>query len=189
MPTQFPGTKDNFLNPIGTDLLENAEPRLEHSTQHANANDAIEALEAKVGIDTSADSNSLDSKVRNGGAIRKTASVTSDTLAAGATDSAKTVALGKGGIAIKISTNYPAWVRVYASATAQSADAAREITVDPVAGSGVLLEVLTSGEIILSPTAVLFSASGVSALPVTITNKDTVSRAITAIITTVPIEG
>jgi len=36
-----------------------------HNEQHANANDAIEALQAKVGINSSADTNSLDYKVNN----------------------------------------------------------------------------------------------------------------------------
>jgi hypothetical protein len=42
MPTNFPTSVDNFANPTPTDSL-NAPA---HSTQHANANDAIEAIES-----------------------------------------------------------------------------------------------------------------------------------------------
>lgn len=190
MSTDFPTAIDTLVNPIGTDLLANSTPGLVHSTQHTDANDAIEAIETKLGIDGSTDPTSIDYKARH---PRATTTVTTDALAADASDSAKTAAnLGKGSIAIKISTDYPAWVRIYADAASQSADSARAITVDPTSGSGVLLEVLTAAgalEIVLSPTATLFHSSGSADLPVTITNKDTVSRTIAVIITTVPIEG
>lgn len=190
MPTDFPTAIDTLANPIGSDLLANSTPGLVHSTQHGNTNDAIEAIETKVGTTGSADTTSLDYKARH---PRATTTVTTDALAANASDSAKTAAnLGKGCIAIKISTDYPAWVRVYADAASQSADSARLITEDPTSGSGVLLEVLTTSgalTIVLSPTAILFHSSGSADLPVTVTNKDSVSRTIAVIITTVPIEG
>lgn len=63
MSTNFPTSLDTFVNPTGTDLLENANNALDHDVQHSNANDAIEALEAKVGIDGSADQDSLDYKL------------------------------------------------------------------------------------------------------------------------------
>jgi hypothetical protein len=58
MPTTFPTTLDDFTNPTPADQLST--PAVLHSTQHANANDAIEALETKVGADSSADPASLD---------------------------------------------------------------------------------------------------------------------------------
>lgn len=189
MSTSYPGAIDTLANPAGNDLLANSTPGLVHSTQHGNANDAIEAIETKLGITGSTDPTSIDYKARH---PRATGTVTTDALAADANDAAKTVALGKGCIAVKISTDYPAWVRVYADSASQTADSARLITTDPTAGAGVLLEVLTAAgalEIVLSPAAVLFHSSGSANLPVTITNKDSVSRTITAIITTVPVEG
>lgn len=50
----FPTSLDSLPNPTSTDLEENAVTALDHDQQHSNANDAIEALEAKVGIDGSA---------------------------------------------------------------------------------------------------------------------------------------
>lgn len=63
MAINFPTTLDTFSNPIGTDLLENATTALDHDVQHSNANDAIEALEAKVGVDGSAVTTSHDYKL------------------------------------------------------------------------------------------------------------------------------
>lgn len=56
MSTNFPASFDTLTNPAGTDDVS----IVLHSAQHANANDAIEALEAKVGIDSSAVTTSLD---------------------------------------------------------------------------------------------------------------------------------
>jgi len=59
MATDFPENLDNFTNPDSNNPLSNPS----HSEQHANANDAIEALQAKVGIDGSTDPNSLDNRI------------------------------------------------------------------------------------------------------------------------------
>lgn len=61
MPTNFPTLLDEFSNPSGADAQSSA-PVL-HSTQHVNANDAIEALQANVGVDGSTDPDSLDYKI------------------------------------------------------------------------------------------------------------------------------
>jgi len=60
MATNFPNSLDNLTNPASTDPTDAPS----HSQQHANANDAIEALEAKVGINSSANTSSLDYRVR-----------------------------------------------------------------------------------------------------------------------------
>jgi len=59
MAINYPDSLDTFVNPNGTDGLSSPS----HSEQHSNANDAIEALQAKVGVDGSLDSNSLDFRV------------------------------------------------------------------------------------------------------------------------------
>ena len=61
MATSFPSGLDSFTNPTAVDTLDSPP----HDEQHADANDAIEALQAKVGVDGSADTNSLDFKVNN----------------------------------------------------------------------------------------------------------------------------
>jgi hypothetical protein len=60
MATNFPASLDVLSNPQPNDSVE----VVSHSDQHANANDAIEALELKVGKDNDNNQNSLDFKVR-----------------------------------------------------------------------------------------------------------------------------
>lgn len=60
MATNFPASLDVLVNPQPNDSVE----EVSHSAQHANANDAIEALESKVGANNSTDPNSLDYKVK-----------------------------------------------------------------------------------------------------------------------------
>ena len=59
MASNFPTSLDTLTNPTSSDSL--ASPS--HSAQHANVNDAVEALQAKVGADSSAVTSSLDYKV------------------------------------------------------------------------------------------------------------------------------
>jgi len=63
MTTNFPSSIDNFTNPTSSSTM--ASPS--HSAQHADVNDAVEALQAKVGVDGSAVTSSLDYKVANQG--------------------------------------------------------------------------------------------------------------------------
>lgn len=62
MTTNFPTALDDFTNPTAADMLSAI--AVLHSAQHANNNDAIEALEAKVGVDDSAVVTSLDYRVK-----------------------------------------------------------------------------------------------------------------------------
>jgi hypothetical protein len=62
----FPTSLDNFTNPISTDNLNNPS----HFLQHADANDAIEAVEAKIGIGTATAASATSGQVlmaRTGG--------------------------------------------------------------------------------------------------------------------------
>ena len=61
MATNFPSSLDDFTNPTADDSLNS--DTVPHADQHANINDAVEALEAKVGVDSSAVTSSLDYKV------------------------------------------------------------------------------------------------------------------------------
>jgi hypothetical protein len=56
MAITFPTTLDSLTNPSASDPMTSPS----HATQHANANDAIEALEAKVGINSSTVKTSFD---------------------------------------------------------------------------------------------------------------------------------
>jgi hypothetical protein len=59
MATNFPTSLDSLTNPLSTDPLNNPS----HADQHANVNDAVEALETKVGANSSAVTTSHDYKI------------------------------------------------------------------------------------------------------------------------------
>lgn len=85
MATNFPTSLDSLTNPISSDTL--ASP--DHAVQHQNVNDAVEALEAKVGITNSVDTSSLDYKVSTMKLVSINAQTASYTLVLG--DAAKMV--------------------------------------------------------------------------------------------------
>lgn len=65
MAITYPTTLDTLTNPAATDSVAT----VSHSSQHSNVNDAVEALEAKVGVDSSAVTTSLDYKVKNAASV------------------------------------------------------------------------------------------------------------------------
>lgn len=80
MATNFPTSLDSLTNPAAGNSLNSPS----HAGQHADANDAIEALEAKVGVNSSAVTTSLDYKVTqletNGVTLTGTQTLTNKTL-------------------------------------------------------------------------------------------------------------
>jgi len=79
MSVNFPTSLDSLTNPDASDYLHS----VSHSSQHSNANDILEALEAKVGIDGSAVATSLDYLLKNSSSSNPGHK---HTLADGATD-------------------------------------------------------------------------------------------------------
>ena len=61
MSITYPTTIDSLTNPSSTDTLDSPS----HAGQHSDLNDAVEALETKVGADSSVVTSSLDYKVTN----------------------------------------------------------------------------------------------------------------------------
>ena len=61
MASNFPSSLDTFTNPSPSDAMDSVS--VPHATQHSDLNDAVEALQAKVGVDSSAVTSSLDYKV------------------------------------------------------------------------------------------------------------------------------
>jgi hypothetical protein len=59
MSISFPTDLDTLTNPTSSDTLDSPS----HAGQHADVNDAVEALEAKVGVDDSAVTSSHDYKI------------------------------------------------------------------------------------------------------------------------------
>ena len=92
---------------------------------------------------------------------RTTDTATTGSLAPGAaTDLNMTTA--KSYVLQKITTNYAAWVTVYTDVTSRTNDASRAETTDPLPGSGVIAEVITSGATtqILTPGVIGWNNDG-----------------------------
>lgn len=85
MSTNFPTSLDSLTNPTASNSMNSPS----HSGQHANANDSIEALEAKVGIDSSAVTTSHDYKLSRVTGSDKAASVGDNLSVFAATTSAQ----------------------------------------------------------------------------------------------------
>ena len=107
MATNFPTSLDSLTNPTSSDSLNSPS----HSAQHANVNDAVEALQAKVGIDSSAVTSSLEYRIAQleaaGDPIVKVEAFTSSgtwTVPAGVTYAIAHIRGGGGGTAISKTT-------------------------------------------------------------------------------------
>jgi len=75
MSTIFPSALDSLTNPLGSDTLA----VVSHAAQHTNANDAIEALQVRVGITGSTDPASLTYRVSADGEGAAIAALTAKT--------------------------------------------------------------------------------------------------------------
>ena len=60
MATNFPSSLDSLTNPTPTTSMSGS---LSHAGQHSDLNDAVEALQAKLGVDSSAVTSSHDYKI------------------------------------------------------------------------------------------------------------------------------
>jgi len=91
--TNYPDGIDNFSNPTATDYLDSA--TVPHATQHANSNDAIEAIEAELGTNPKGSKASvkarLDAVDTTIATISLTTGPTGPTGPTGATGAASTV--------------------------------------------------------------------------------------------------
>ena len=105
------------------------------------------------------------------GAARTTVSATNSIAANGIANismtTPKTYAL------LSIETSHAAWVTLYSDSTSRTADSSRSETTDPVAGSGVLAEVITSGSTtqLITPASVCFNSAGANTTYLKIVNK------------------
>ena len=74
---------------------------------------------------------------------RTTASATATSLAT-ATDAEITITAAKAFSLLKIETTHASWVTLYTDTTSRTADSSRTETTDPLPGSGVIAEIITS---------------------------------------------
>ena len=123
---------------------------------------------------------------------RQTVSHTTASIAPNAVENAS-VTINKTSDLLKITTDYPAWVRVYGTSAQRTADASRLITDDPAPGAGVFADVSTTASptVLLSPIPVFANGDGTPANTayLSVKNLDGSSRAITTTITFLPQES
>jgi hypothetical protein len=122
---------------------------------------------------------------------RTTVSETTASLANGATGNISIVG-ATGYVLYKIQTSVAAWVRIYTSSAARTADSARAEGVDPLPGAGVIAEVITTGAatIIMSPAVVGFNDETLptSIISLAVTNKSGSSSTVTVTLSILQIE-
>ena len=92
---------------------------------------------------------------------------------------------------IKVTTSHAAWVTLYSDTAARTNDASRGINVDPLPGSGVLSEVITTGNQIqlITPGTICFNSAGTGTTYAKIVNKSGSTANITVTLTYVVLES
>ena len=92
---------------------------------------------------------------------------------------------------LKVSTSHAAWVTLYSDTGSRTADASREINVDPLPGSGVLSEVITTGNQVqlITPGTICFNSAGTGTTYAKIVNKSGSTANITVTLTYVVLES
>lgn len=86
---------------------------------------------------------------------------------------------------LRVTTDYPARVRLYVSTAQRDADVDRALDADPTGNHGQLLEVVTTTSMLsvdVTPAAECYVDNGSANVPITVENLDTVNRAVTATI-------
>lgn len=134
-----------------------------------------------ITITTSGDTitfNAANSAVANSGggsssfsATRLSETVSTPTIADGATSNIEFGDLGKSYVLHKIQVDYASRVRIYADAASRTADASRPQGTDPVEGDGVIAEYIASqaNTFLITPGIYGFIDSG-NTIPVAVTN-------------------
>lgn len=126
-------------------------------------------------------------------AVRNTFTATTALISSGVTtqlniDGYKTYLLSK------VSTNYPAWVRIYSDSVSRTNDLTRSQLVDPLPGAGIIAEIITTpGSLTqkITPGVIGFNDDNVTTgtIYVSITNNDVVSRAMSVTLTLLQMEA
>lgn len=129
-----------------------------------------------------------------GGAIgSRTSAAASTGSIANAATATPTVTGFKGYVLYKIQTSAAAWVRLYTSVAARTADSARLENVDPLPGSGVIAEIIstTAETILITPGTIGFNdeSSPNTDIALAVTNKSGGTADITVTLTIVQVEA
>lgn len=123
---------------------------------------------------------------------RTTVVGSTSSIGIGVSENVNITGASKGYLLYKIQVNEPAWVRIYVSDSARTADSSRAEGVDPAPGSGVIAEVITSSTnqvVLISPGTIGFNDEPTvdSTIFLRVTNK-AYPTAITSTLTIVSLE-
>jgi len=144
-----------------------------------------------ITTNASTDTITINSAGVSGLASRTSPSGSTGNIADAATANV-TVTGFKGYLLYKIQTSAAAWVRVYTSVAARSADSGRSEGVDPSPGAGVIAEVITTGAqtILITPGTIGFNDESPvdTNIQLAVTNKSGGPANITVTLTVVKIE-
>jgi hypothetical protein len=125
-------------------------------------------------------------------ASRGTATGTSASLANAATGNIDITGF-KGYVLLKIETDRAAWVRLYTSAAARTADASRTQGTDPGPNDGVIAEAVTTGAqtVVFSPATFGFNDEGTPTtnIPVAVTNNSGSTSTVQVTLTLIQMEA
>lgn len=140
--------------------------------------------------------NGTDATGGGGGSMasRTAPAVTTTSIANNVSTNATITAGFKTYALLKITTDHPAWVRVYTDGASRTADSSRAQGVDPTSGSGVIAEAITSASpqtVLVSPGTIGFSneTSPSTNIELAITNLSGATRTITVTLTVVQLEA
>jgi len=111
-------------------------------------------------------------------------------LSNGATSN-QTITTPKTYVLHSITTSHAAWVTLYTDTTSRSNDASRAETTDPLPGSGVIAEVITTGSSTqkITPGVIGFNLNGTDATYVKIVNKSGATNTISVTLNYVQLEA
>lgn len=140
--------------------------------------------------------NGADATGGGGGSMasRTAPAVTTTSIANNVSTNATITAGFKTYALLKITTDHPAWVRVYTDGASRTADSSRTQGTDPTSGSGVIAEAITSASpqtVLVSPGTIGFSneTSPSTNIELAITNLSGATRTITVTLTVVQLEA
>jgi hypothetical protein len=123
---------------------------------------------------------------------RTTATATTSSLAAGATDSTTTITLAVGYRLLAVQTSRPARVRLYTTTSKRAADLSRPAGTDPTSDAGCMFEYVTPDTAVHTLSPLVDGASMEStpstAIAMSVTNNDTATGSITVTLTWVRTE-
>ena len=117
--------------------------------------------------------------------VSNTSSLANDAVANVSLTTPKTFVLQK------VQTSHAAWITLYTDTSSRTADASRQISVDPIPGSGVLAEVITTGSQtqLITPGAICFNSGGTGTIYAKIVNKSGSTANVQVTLTYVALES